>query len=223
MSFCVSPAGDLTNCQLRNPTYSFPEGVAGASAHSSQKPAEDKVQKRELRLMKNREAARECRRKKKEYVRCLENRVAVLENQNKTLVEELRALKDIYRQKVEWVLQLWWASGTVLICFCGVSWGLCFYTNTLSPHKTLLVLAVKCVYTMMSMFQALNYPCTTTSKNKKPCFRSELSVSDMWNPLQRQNSGGSRERRTYGPPEELRCVTDSDESAASVVEIPKNK
>lgn len=49
----------------------------------------------------SREAARECRRKKKEYVRCLENRVAVLENQNKTLIEELRALKDIYRHKVE--------------------------------------------------------------------------------------------------------------------------
>ena len=28
-----------------------------------------------------REAARECRRKKKEYIKCLENRVAVLENQ----------------------------------------------------------------------------------------------------------------------------------------------
>lgn len=49
----------------------------------------------------SREAARECRRKKKEYVRCLENRVAVLENQNKTLIEELRALKDIYHHKVE--------------------------------------------------------------------------------------------------------------------------
>ncbi|KAI5621020.1 cyclic AMP-dependent transcription factor ATF-1, partial [Silurus asotus] len=42
------------------------------------------------------EAARECRRKKKEYVKCLENRVAVLENQNKTLIEELKTLKDLY-------------------------------------------------------------------------------------------------------------------------------
>lgn len=49
----------------------------------------------------SREAARECRRKKKEYVKCLEDRVAVLENQNKTLIEELRALKHIYRHKVE--------------------------------------------------------------------------------------------------------------------------
>lgn len=49
----------------------------------------------------SREAARECRRKKKEYVKCLENRVAVLENQNKTLIEELKALKDLYCHKTE--------------------------------------------------------------------------------------------------------------------------
>ncbi|ESO08136.1 hypothetical protein HELRODRAFT_153829, partial [Helobdella robusta] len=55
--------------------------------------------KRELRLLKNKEAAKECRRKKKEYVRCLENRVAVLENQNKTLIEELKSLKELYCQK----------------------------------------------------------------------------------------------------------------------------
>ncbi|KAJ7999218.1 hypothetical protein DPEC_G00213170 [Dallia pectoralis] len=56
----------------------------------------DPTMKREIRLAKNREAARECRRKKKEYVKCLENRVAVLENQNKTLIEELKTLKDLY-------------------------------------------------------------------------------------------------------------------------------
>jgi len=55
--------------------------------------------KRELRLLKNKEAARECRRKKKEYVKCLENRVAVLENQNKALIEELKSLKELYCQK----------------------------------------------------------------------------------------------------------------------------
>jgi len=50
----------------------------------------------------NREAARECRRKKKEYIKCLENRVAVLENQNKTLIEELKSLKELYcQQKTE--------------------------------------------------------------------------------------------------------------------------
>ncbi|XP_008305876.1 cAMP-responsive element modulator [Cynoglossus semilaevis] len=97
----TGPAGDFTACQLHKPSSSLPQGVAAANAHSSKKPTEDTVQKRELRLMKNREAARECRRKKKEYVKCLENRVAVLENQNKTLIEELRALKDIYRHKME--------------------------------------------------------------------------------------------------------------------------
>ena len=47
----------------------------------------------------DRDAAKECRRKKKEYVKCLENRVAVLENQNKTLIDELKALKELYCQK----------------------------------------------------------------------------------------------------------------------------
>jgi hypothetical protein len=60
---------------------------------------EDISSKRELRLLKNREAAKECRRKKKDYVRCLENRVALLENQNKTLINELKSLKELYCQK----------------------------------------------------------------------------------------------------------------------------
>ncbi|XP_034840250.1 cyclic AMP response element-binding protein B isoform X4 [Maniola hyperantus] len=63
---------------------------------------EDQTRKRELRLLKNREAARECRRKKKEYIKCLENRVAVLENQNKALIDELKSLKELYcQQKTE--------------------------------------------------------------------------------------------------------------------------
>jgi cAMP response element-binding protein, invertebrate len=83
--------------------------------------AEDQSRKREMRLLKNREAARECRRKKKEYIKCLENRVAVLENQNKVnhllnqhtithfhnvlfdsfqaLIEELKSLKELYCQQ----------------------------------------------------------------------------------------------------------------------------
>lgn len=44
----------------------------------------------------NSEAAKECRRKKKEYIKCLENRVAVLENQNKALIDELKSLKELY-------------------------------------------------------------------------------------------------------------------------------
>lgn len=82
---------------------SLPQGVVmattGSTAISSpQQLGEEAARKRELRLLKNREAAKECRRKKKDYVKCLENRVAVLENQNKTLIEELKALKELYCQ-----------------------------------------------------------------------------------------------------------------------------
>ncbi|XP_034938045.1 cyclic AMP-responsive element-binding protein 1 isoform X7 [Chelonus insularis] len=62
---------------------------------------EDAAKKREMRLQKNREAARECRRKKKEYIKCLENRVAVLENRNQTLIDELKSLKELYQQKTD--------------------------------------------------------------------------------------------------------------------------
>jgi len=78
-------------------------GSPGSSQSSPQNTslAEEAARKRELRLLKNREAAKECRRKKKEYVKCLENRVAVLENQNKQLIDELKALKDLYCNKTE--------------------------------------------------------------------------------------------------------------------------
>lgn len=49
----------------------------------------------------SREAAKECRRRKKEYVKCLESRVAVLEVQNKKLIEELETLKDICSSKAD--------------------------------------------------------------------------------------------------------------------------
>ncbi|XP_076759943.1 cyclic-AMP response element binding protein B isoform X2 [Xylocopa sonorina] len=62
---------------------------------------EDAARKRELRLLKNRQAARECRRKKKEYIKCLENRVAILENRNQTLIEELKSLKQLCEPKTE--------------------------------------------------------------------------------------------------------------------------
>uniref|UniRef100_A0A8C8EF04 cAMP-responsive element modulator n=1 Tax=Otus sunia TaxID=257818 RepID=A0A8C8EF04_9STRI len=97
--------GDMPAYQIRTPTTTLPQGVVMAASpgtlHSPQQLTEEATRKRELRLMKNREAARECRRKKKEYVKCLENRVAVLENQNKTLIEELKALKDLYCHKTE--------------------------------------------------------------------------------------------------------------------------
>eukprot|EP00066_Takifugu_rubripes_P025787 XP_011615053.1 PREDICTED: cAMP-responsive element modulator isoform X2 [Takifugu rubripes] len=92
--------------QLRSPNSGLPQSIVIATSQGSMQTstshqAEEITRKREVRLMKNREAARECRRKKKEYVRCLENRVAVLENQNKTLIEELKALKDLYCHKAE--------------------------------------------------------------------------------------------------------------------------
>ncbi|XP_053186440.1 cAMP-responsive element modulator-like [Scomber japonicus] len=98
--------GDIPAYQLRSPNSGLAQSIVmAASPGSMQNPptqhAEEITRKREVRLMKNREAARECRRKKKEYVKCLENRVAVLENQNKTLIEELKALKDIYCHKAE--------------------------------------------------------------------------------------------------------------------------
>lgn len=97
-------SGDMQTYQIRttSTTTSLPQTVVMTSpvTLSCQTPKSDDPQlKREIRLMKNREAARECRRKKKEYVKCLENRVAVLENQNKTLIEELKTLKDLYCHK----------------------------------------------------------------------------------------------------------------------------
>uniref|UniRef100_A0A3Q3WDB1 cAMP responsive element modulator a n=1 Tax=Mola mola TaxID=94237 RepID=A0A3Q3WDB1_MOLML len=98
--------GDIPAYQLRSPNSGLAQSIVmaaspGAMQSPSSHHAEEITRKREVRLMKNREAARECRRKKKEYVKCLENRVAVLENQNKTLIEELKALKDIYCHKAE--------------------------------------------------------------------------------------------------------------------------
>jgi len=79
--------------------FFVPVGVSGGGGHH---PPEEQTRKREIRLLKNREAARECRRKKKEYIKCLENRVAVLENQNKALIDELKSLKELYcQQKTE--------------------------------------------------------------------------------------------------------------------------
>ncbi|GLD63428.1 cyclic AMP-responsive element-binding protein 1 [Lates japonicus] len=97
-------SGDVQAYQIRTaPTSTISPGVVMATspALGTAGATEEVTRKREVRLMKNREAARECRRKKKEYVKCLENRVAVLENQNKTLIEELKALKDLYCHKSE--------------------------------------------------------------------------------------------------------------------------
>ncbi|XP_061918573.1 cyclic AMP-responsive element-binding protein 1-like [Entelurus aequoreus] len=93
-------SGDVQAYQIRT-TPTSGVVMATSPALGTGTGTEEVTRKREVRLMKNREAARECRRKKKEYVKCLENRVAVLENQNKTLIEELKALKDLYCHKSE--------------------------------------------------------------------------------------------------------------------------
>uniref|UniRef100_A0A8C1U704 cAMP responsive element modulator b n=2 Tax=Cyprinus carpio TaxID=7962 RepID=A0A8C1U704_CYPCA len=95
--------GGMSAYQISSPASGHSQAMDGSpgSLPSPQQLTEEASRKRELRLMKNREAARECRRKKKEYVKCLENRVAVLEKQNKTLIEELKALKDLYCHKTE--------------------------------------------------------------------------------------------------------------------------
>lgn len=99
-------AADLQAYQIRttSATGLSAQSVVMAPAGSlqtQQSLAEEASRKRELRLLKNRDAAKECRRKKKEYIKCLENRVAVLENQNKALIDELKSLKELYCQKNE--------------------------------------------------------------------------------------------------------------------------
>ncbi|XP_074594839.1 uncharacterized protein LOC141850186 [Brevipalpus obovatus] len=97
-------AAELQAYQIRAGTGSaqgLAQGVVMTAHNTIASPhhPEDTTKKRELRLLKNREAAKECRRKKKEYIKCLEQRVNVLENQNKALIEELKTLKNLYCQK----------------------------------------------------------------------------------------------------------------------------
>merc|ERR1711997_212368 len=90
--------GTVASASASGPQIISVATTAPPTAPSSAGPPtiEEASRKREIRLLKNREAARECRNKKKEYIKCLENRVAILENQNKALIEELRSLKELY-------------------------------------------------------------------------------------------------------------------------------
>jgi len=120
-TYFVSGLTDLTSTYKLNPTSNTDLPSPSSSSNSSNPPSSshhhhnphqhhqtrrhgeggDPTRKREMRLQKNREAARECRRKKKEYIKCLEERVAGLEAQNKALIEELRQLKELYCQREE--------------------------------------------------------------------------------------------------------------------------
>ncbi|XP_050427672.1 cyclic AMP-responsive element-binding protein 1 isoform X2 [Adelges cooleyi] len=99
MSNATSTGGTILQYASQDGQFFVPVVTQGGSTlNSNSLVPEDQVKKREMRLLKNREAARECRRKKKEYIKCLENRVSVLENQNKALIEELKTLKELYCQ-----------------------------------------------------------------------------------------------------------------------------
>ncbi|GCC39363.1 hypothetical protein chiPu_0022754 [Chiloscyllium punctatum] len=78
-------AGDVQTYQIRTtPNSTADQGMVMVSSpvlQSQPQNAEETTRKREICLMKNRETSRECRRKMKEYVKCLENWVAILENQ----------------------------------------------------------------------------------------------------------------------------------------------
>nr|XP_044995793.1 cyclic AMP-dependent transcription factor ATF-1-like [Jaculus jaculus] len=96
-------SGDVQTYQLctKPSAISLPQTVVMTSPMTPTSQAcrtDDSQLKREIRLMKNREAG-ECQTKQKEYVKCLEKRVAVLENQNKTFIKELKTLKDPYSYK----------------------------------------------------------------------------------------------------------------------------
>ncbi|XP_039646785.1 cAMP-responsive element modulator-like isoform X2 [Perca fluviatilis] len=93
-------SGDMTACQLCNTSSSLPQGVAntsmgsaGASAHSDLKPGKGNLQKKELRLMKNRDSARKYRKRKKDHMDELEIRNISLERENEMLKAELQCLR----------------------------------------------------------------------------------------------------------------------------------
>ncbi|VVC32092.1 Hypothetical protein CINCED_3A015985 [Cinara cedri] len=100
MSNATTASGTILQYASQDGQFFVPVVTQGGSSTLNTSPLvpEDQMKKREMRLLKNREAARECRRKKKEYIKCLENRVSVLENQNKALIEELKTLKELYCQ-----------------------------------------------------------------------------------------------------------------------------
>ncbi|RVE58343.1 hypothetical protein OJAV_G00208320 [Oryzias javanicus] len=88
---CAAPAGTIAPGVV----------MASSPALPTKDVKEEVTKKREVRLMKNREAAREYRRKKKKYISCLENRVDVLQNQNVILIRELNILRGFYCHKME--------------------------------------------------------------------------------------------------------------------------
>ncbi|XP_073687091.1 cAMP responsive element modulator b isoform X1 [Garra rufa] len=87
--------GGMSAYQISSPGLSQAMDGSPGSLPSPQQLTEEASRKRELRLMKNRTAAKEYRRRKKDYVRSLERRIAVIENQKQKMTEELDTLRQM--------------------------------------------------------------------------------------------------------------------------------
>ncbi|XP_016373612.1 cAMP responsive element modulator b isoform X1 [Sinocyclocheilus rhinocerous] len=89
--------GGMSAYQIPSPVSGLSQAMDGSpgSLPSPQQLTEEASCKRELRLMKNRTAAKEYRRRKKDYVRSLEMRMAIIENQKQKMTEELDSLRQM--------------------------------------------------------------------------------------------------------------------------------
>ena len=101
---------DLPTQQNAQTTYSSENETQGAELGQEETSTaikqeetnieEETEEARALRIKeKNRIAAKICRRRKKEYIRCLEQRVASLEKQNEALILKLKFFQDIYERE----------------------------------------------------------------------------------------------------------------------------
>uniref|UniRef100_A0A8C5I8T3 BZIP domain-containing protein n=1 Tax=Gouania willdenowi TaxID=441366 RepID=A0A8C5I8T3_GOUWI len=61
---------------------------------SNQRPMEETPERKKQRLEKNKEAARMYRGKKKEHIQTLKDRIAKLTEENNSIREEIKALKQ---------------------------------------------------------------------------------------------------------------------------------
>ncbi|KAM4028260.1 cAMP-responsive element modulator isoform 1-T1 [Anomaloglossus baeobatrachus] len=98
--FLSAATGEMPAHQIHTPGSGLPQGIVVAASstdlHIPQQLAEEATRKREMRLMKNREAAKACRLRRKEYIRCLENHNAMLEGHIKELMQELEIYRNMY-------------------------------------------------------------------------------------------------------------------------------
>ncbi|XP_066441772.1 cAMP-responsive element modulator isoform X3 [Eleutherodactylus coqui] len=92
--------GEMPAHQIHTPGSGLPQGIVMAASSTGlivpQHMAEEATRKREMRLMKNREAAKACRLRRKEYIRCLEGQNTMLVMENRQLKQELAAYRTLY-------------------------------------------------------------------------------------------------------------------------------